>query len=126
MRSFFELLIATATRTQGTMKERVEKISFLTEQDHKKLLTIWSRLNGWAHPYGRWLKKVCPVYVAHKPVYHPELCDLCRKELTDLVDLLLAISIGKYKIKPSRIIDIANQHNMQLEKYELLSNFIRK
>jgi len=98
MRSLFELLVSIATQTKGKMKERVNAISFLHEGEHKEILKLWRRLCGWGHPYGRWVKEVCPVYVRHNPVFHSRLCELCLDELCCLVDFYAVTALSRYEI----------------------------
>jgi hypothetical protein len=98
MRSVFELLIGVATKTTGKMKERVDGISFLHEDERKEILKLWRRLCGWSHPYGRWVKEVCPVYVHNAPFFHERLCEHCLDELCCLVDFYAVTALSKYEI----------------------------
>ncbi len=98
MRSIFELLVGVATKTTGKMKERVDGISFLHEDEHKEILKLWRRLCGWSHPYGRWVKEVCPVYVQQAPFFHKRLCKHCLDELCCLVDFYAVTALSKYEI----------------------------
>jgi hypothetical protein len=98
MRSLFELLVYVATQTKGNFKDRVDGISFLHEHEHKEILKLWRRLCGWSHPYGRWVKEVCPIYVQHHPAFHSRLCELCLDELCCLVDFYAVTALSKYEI----------------------------
>lgn len=98
MRSLFELLVNVATRTKGKMKDRINSISFLKEDERKEILKLWYRLCGWSHPHGRWVKEVCPVYAMHTPSFHEKLCEHCFDELCCLVDIYAVITLCKYEI----------------------------
>lgn len=98
MRSVFDLLVCVATRSKGVMSIRVDGISFLNEDERKEIMKLWRRLCAWSHPYGRWVKEVCPVYVQHNPSFHSRLCELCIDELCCLVDFYAITAISKYEI----------------------------
>jgi uncharacterized small protein (DUF1192 family) len=98
MRSVFELLIGIATRTEGSMGARVDGIAFLHEDERKEMLKLWNRLCGWSHPYGRWIKEVCPIFVAYDPSFHSQLCGHCLDELCCLVDFYAVTALSKYEV----------------------------
>ena len=77
MRSVLELLVGIATRTAGKMGDRVNSIACFDGVEKKRLKRLWDRLCAWSHPYGRWMKEVCPAYSGHAPLYHPRLFALC-------------------------------------------------
>ena len=83
--------------------------------------SLWYRLCAWGHPYGKWLREVCPIYSASQPLYHPKLCALCIEELTRKVDLFLVTAISKYELDISRIQDKQKELGIDLSKFELLS-----
>lgn len=97
-RSVFELLIGVATRTKGSMKTRVNSITFLDASERKQILKLWNRLCGWGHPYGRWVKEICPIYLQHEPLFHSHICGLCLDELCNVVDLYAVTALSKYEI----------------------------
>ncbi len=103
MRSVFELIIGIATRETGGMKERIESISILSVDEQKKTKKLWYRLCAWGHPYGKWFSEVCPAYVAHKPIFHPRLFDLCLKELTEIIDFYAAVATNKFDLDRERV-----------------------
>lgn len=98
MRSVFELLVGVATRTEGGMKDRVDSITFFEGSERKQILKLWKRLCGWGHPYGRWVKEVCPIYLQHEPLFHSQLCDLCLDELCNVLDFYAVTALSKYEI----------------------------
>ncbi|ADW16421.1 hypothetical protein Despr_0234 [Desulfobulbus propionicus DSM 2032] len=97
-RSVFELLVGVATRMEGGMKDRVDKITFLEASERKQILKLWNRLCGWGHPYGRWVKEICPIYIQHEPFFHSRLCGLCLDELCNVLDLYAVTALSKYEI----------------------------
>ncbi len=122
MRAAFELLIGVATRKTGKMKERLNSIKFLKNEEMDSLLKLWYHLCGWGHPYGRWVNEVCPVYVSHKPQYHPKLCATCFKTLQKIIDLFIVVSIEKYEIPIQEFISEISNHCISLENFELVSS----
>ena len=122
MRSVLELLVGIATRATGSMKERLGEIPFLEATEIKSLLNLWYRLCGWGHPYGRWVKEVCPFYVSHGPMYHPKLCAICLKELQAIVDFFVVIALEKYEIPAGDLLAEIRDHNIPLAGFELISS----
>lgn len=103
MRAVFELIVGIATRETGGMKDRIESISILSVDEKKKIKKLWYRLCAWGHPYGKWFSEVCPGYVAHKPIFHQRLFDLCLKELTEIIDFYAAIATNKFDLDSGRL-----------------------
>lgn len=93
MRSTFELLIGIATKETGSMKRRIESIEFLSPDEKKEIMKIWKELCGWSHPYGKWIKEICPIFAGYGPLYHPTLCKSCIQKLKKVTDLLLVLKI---------------------------------
>jgi len=120
MRSVFELTIGIATRLSGTMGEKIDSITFFEEGEKKNIKELWYRLCAWGHPYGKWLKEVCPIYTSHQPLYHPRLCALCVNELTNIIDLFLVVVMSKYEIEPSRVQEKLKKLGVDLSTFELL------
>jgi len=104
MRSVFELLIGIATDTTGGMKTRVWAIAFLSEFEKRKLYELWNELNPWAHPYGKWLKRICPRFYGCGSNFHPSLFDTCLTYMDTLVDLMLTTTIEKFGVGPESYI----------------------
>ena len=124
MRSVLELLVGIATRATGSMKERLEEIPFLEATEIKSLLNLWYRLCGWGHPYGRWVKEVCPFYVSHGPMYNPMLCATCLKELQAIVDFFVVIAFEKYEVPVGKFLSEIRDYNISLSGFELISSRI--
>ena len=103
MRSVLELLVGIATRTTGRMRDRVNSIACFDGAEKNRLNRLWDRLCAWSHPYGKWIKEVCPGYSGHAPIYHPRLFGRCIDELTELADLLAAVVAAKYELDPVRL-----------------------
>jgi len=110
MRSVFELLVGIATKQTGVMSERINSIEFLSSEEKKDVKKLWKALNGWAHPYNKWTKEICPIFISHEPMYHPELCRQCLEEIEKLVDLLLVIGIEKFEIRSQDISSPVKNH----------------
>jgi len=125
MRTAFELLVGVATRNTGKMKERLYSIKFLTKEEADILLRLWYYLCGWSHPYARWVKEVCPGYVAHKPLYHPELCTICFEKLQKIVDLFVIIALEKYEIPVKEFMSEISNHDISLADYDLVSSRVK-
>jgi len=96
MRAYFELIIGIATRETGMMNDRILSLPELSMEEKKSLQLLWYRLCAWGHPYGKWFKEVCPIYLSHKPLYHSRLFNLCLKEFVHLVDFFSVVVINKY------------------------------
>lgn len=121
MRSLFELLIGIGSKATGKMKDRLSSISFLADDENKYLLKLWYYLCGWGHPYGRWVKEVCPGYVSHEPIYHPDLCSTCFETLKKIIDLFIVVSIEKYEIPRESLIPKLSKSNISLKDFKLTS-----
>lgn len=81
MRSAFELIIGIASKSTGSMSSTIDSIAFLSDEEKNRVKKLWYRLCAWGHPYGKWIKEICPIYANHEPLYHPKLCKLCLQEL---------------------------------------------
>jgi hypothetical protein len=125
MRSAFELLIGVATRKTGKMKERLDSIPFLTSVEVKNLLKLWYYLCGWGHPYGHWVKEVCPGYVSNDPIYHPDLCAICFGTLQKIVDLFVVVALDKYEIPVSEIMAELSKNGISADDLELVSSRVK-
>ena len=105
IRSLYELLIGIATNATGGMSDRIESIAYFKEDERKAIKKSWNNLNAWTHPYGKWEKEVCPLFISHDPLYHPTLYQIGITELRMITDILLVISIEKFQIPPTEIHD---------------------
>jgi len=122
LRSVFELLIGIATRQTGSMTNRISSIWFLSKNDKKKLNKLWGELCEWAHPYGSWVKNTCSVFMAYKPMYHPVLCENCVEKLEQITDLLLVVTIKKFKINKEDLKMKLAKYKVDLSKYPIFMN----
>jgi hypothetical protein len=109
MRSVFELLIGIATRKTGHMSDRIHAIAFLSTKQKKKMMKLWNELNAWAHPYGKWVKECCPVFISYKPMYHSELCKQSVEKFEKIVDMLIVIGLNKFEISKNKFQDKMKQ-----------------
>lgn len=121
MRSILELLIAIATKKTGRMNERINNIAFLLPEEKKKTKKLWGELCGWTHPYSKWLKEICPIFISHKPIYHPKLLEKCLEKLELIADLFMVIVIEKFEISMTDVLAAIKQHNLDINNYNLLN-----
>lgn len=130
IRSMFELLIGIATNTTGGMSDRIESITYMTENEHEAIRKSWNKLNAWTHPYGKWEKEVCPVFVSHKPLYHPTLYQIGITEFRMLADMFLVITIEKFAIPAAEIMNAMKERSLDqitdLEKFVFFIERLRK
>jgi hypothetical protein len=112
IRSMFELIVGIATHLGGGMSKRIDSISFFSENECKIMKKSWSKLNAWTHPYKKWEKEVCPLFMSHKPIYHPKLYNICISKLRLLCDMFLTVVIEKYGIEVDKIYDAMKEKNL--------------
>jgi len=122
MRSVFELILGIASKCTGsmTMSDRINSIPFLNDEEKKSVKKLWRRLCAWGHPYGKWVKEICPIYADHKPLYHPGLCELCLQELEEIVDLFAVVAVAKYEIETTKVVAKVRELSIDLKGFELL------
>ena len=124
MRSVLELLVGIATHKTGNMRDRVGSIACFDKAEKKRLTCLWDRLCAWSHPYGKWVKEVCPVYSGLAPIYHPKLFGLCLDELMELADLLATVVVTKYELEPARLATQLNEERIDLAGFRSLSRWL--
>ncbi|GBE18882.1 hypothetical protein BMS3Abin16_01492 [archaeon BMS3Abin16] len=122
MRSVFELLIGISTKKTGSMKNKIESIHFLSQEEKKKIQKMWDHLCGWGHPYRKWEKEICPVYQGHTPLHHPTLCKECINSLDVLIELFFLITIDKFGINASDIIKAIEEHRIDPSTFPFIKN----
>jgi hypothetical protein len=93
MRSLFELLIGISTEVTGKMKERIDSIDFLNFDEKKYLYKFWRTLCARAHPYGKWLKEVCPIAYGANHAYQPHMFKQCLAYSDNLLDFMLTVIV---------------------------------
>jgi hypothetical protein len=99
IRCVFESIIKFLTKNKNAgMADKISGISILTDKNKKFLKKYWNRLNSWAHPYDHWIKKICPIYIMHKPIYHKELFIDCLNDLHILFELLIIMSVKIFNV----------------------------
>ncbi len=124
MRSTFELTVGMATRETGSMTDKICSIQGLNDEERNKVKNLWYRLCAWSHPYGKWQKEVCPIYVSHSPIYHPKLFSLCLGEFIQLVDFFMVIAMGKYELNIAELKGQFVEDDINLSGLELLCSRI--
>jgi hypothetical protein len=124
IRCVFESIIKFLTKNKNAgMSDRIDGISVLTNENKKFLKKYWNRLNSWAHPYEHWIKKICPVYVSHTPVYHKELFNDCLNDLHILFELLIIMSIKIFNVS-EKVFKKDNIEGIELFDYYLIDKSI--
>ncbi len=91
MRSLFELLIGISTEVTGGMADRLDSIEFLDTDEKKRFKKFWRTLCERAHPYGKWLKEVCPIAYGAGRFYQPHMFKQCLAYSDNLLDLMLTV-----------------------------------
>jgi len=122
MRSIFELLIGIATRKTGPMSERIDGISYFSKEERKQVSRLWRDLCGWSHPYGKWTKEVCSIFISHKPMYHPKLCTQSIEKLEKLVDMLLVIALENFEIDKEHILNKVKKYKINASNFPFFQN----
>lgn len=104
-RTIFELLIGIATQKNGSMKERIFSIAFIDENEKGSIHTFWNELSSWAHPYGKWIKNLCPKFYGVGRNYHRAIFEKCLDYSDMILDLMLTLTIEHFKLSPRNYID---------------------
>lgn len=118
MRAVFESVIGLGTRKTGSMGDRIDNIGCLNPDGKKRVKKLWYRLSAWCHPYGRWIKDVCPVYIRHKAIYHPGLFTSCLSELIKVSDLLLVVAIEKFELDRESLLEKFDKDKIDLTGFD--------
>jgi hypothetical protein len=125
IRCAFETIIKFLTKNKNAgMADKIAGISILTDRNKKYLKKYWNRLNGWAHPYGHWIKKICPVYVMHDPIYYKELFADCVNDLHVLFELLIIMSIKIFNVSENEYKKEFLKRGLELFDYYLIDKNI--
>ena len=124
MRATFELIIGIASRDSDGMVSRIASISFIHESEKGALTKLWYRLCAWGHPYGKWLKEICPIYSAHEPLYHKALCNMCIEELEKIVDFYVVVALAKYEIKIPMFVAMLKKYQLDITGLDLITKRI--
>lgn len=111
LRSVFELLIGISTTENGSMNDRISSISFLDRNEKDNLKKLWNELSAWAHPYGKWIKNICPKFYGCGRNHHQVSFTQCLGYSDQILDLMLTIAIDHFKLS----------HEKYFEKYKQIS-----
>jgi len=105
LRSVFEILIGIATTVNGSMRDRISSISFLDSDEKGNLQKLWNELSAWAHPYGKWVKNICPKLYGTGRNHHLVTFSQCLGYSDMILDLVLTITLDHFKLSPKNYID---------------------
>ncbi len=119
-RSLFELVIGIATRKTGTMGAKLDAIGFLDLEEKKAVKRTYGELCSWSHPYGKWLKEVCPIF-ASRPGYHAELFRSCIEKLEAVTDLMLLVAIEKFAVDKAQLLGEMRREKVDLSHFSFFS-----
>jgi len=98
-RSLFEMVIQfMTTKPNSGMGDMIDGIKIITIERKKILKTKWKELNKWAHPFGHWLKEICPVYWFNYANYNEFLCSNCINDISLIIELIILISYKTFYI----------------------------
>lgn len=122
IRSLFELVIGIATRKTGGMKDKLAAINFLSQEEKKTMKDTYDELCAWSHPYGKWIKETCPIFVS-KARFHPALLNLCIRKLELIIDFMLVVATEKYHLTPKTILKEFTKHKIDISDFKL---FLRR
>ena len=73
------------------MHDRIYGIEFFNQREKHKIKILWDELCSWGHPYEKWLKNMCSVFISYGPIYHKEHFENCMKFLESIFDIYLVI-----------------------------------
>ena len=110
MRSLFELLIGISTEVTGGMADRLDSIEFLDSDEKKSLNKFWRTLCERAHPYGKWLKEVCPIAYGSDRVYQSHMFKQCLAYSDNLLDFMLTVIVEILHISSEEYKDCLAAH----------------
>jgi len=105
LRSVFELLIGMATIESGSMRDKISSIDTLDSDEKSNLQKLWNELSAWVHPYGKWVKNICPKFYGVGRNYHPTIFRKCLTYSDQVLDFLLTITVDHFKLGPENYID---------------------
>lgn len=122
MRSTFELIVGIATIKNGSMSDRIKAIAILSLEEKSEIKKLWNHLCAWSHPYGKWAKEVCPVFLQYDPMYHSELFNVCLKKLNKLTDFFLVISMSKYDLDAVELSLLLGDSRIKVDRYKMFQS----
>lgn len=121
MRSLLELLIGIATNEKGSMNTRISGISFLSQDERENIKNLWHEFCAWSHPYQKWEKEVCPIFVLHKPMYYVRLCQQSIDKLERIIDFLLIIAVEKCSLDYQKLTELLTAKHADLTKLAMFN-----
>lgn len=122
MRSTFELLINITTEFEDAgMKKRIGGISFFSSNEKNEIFKFWKHLCDWNHPYREWINNICPIFISHKPLYHPRLFKITITSLEKLMDIYLVIAKEHYGMNMNKFNELKKSAPLDLSYYPLFS-----
>ena len=124
LRSVFEILVNLSATVNGGMSKRIDSMRFIQHGEKKKIKKIWRGLSSWSHPFEKWLREMCPIYVAHKPVYHQKHFEECVDLLEKITDLYLVVCGGHFGMDVSLFANAAIEHQIDLSNFPLFEGRI--
>lgn len=98
MRSILEITINLLSNKRGGMGTKIDNISIFNNNQKDNIKKTWKSLCSWGHPYKRWIKNICPIYMAHSPLYHPEHFKASVNFLVKIMDLSLVVCKEHFKM----------------------------
>jgi len=119
LRSVFELLIGIATDNTGSMKERIFSINYLKESEKKSIHKFWNELSAWAHPYGKWIKNICPKFYGIGRNHHPAIFEQCLNYTDYILDLMLTITVEQFRLGPGTYISKYKEISETVDFFEV-------
>lgn len=125
LRSVFEVLVNLSTTVNEGMSDRIDHMHFLQNEEKGKIKKIWKELSSWNHPFKKWLSEMCPIYVAHGPVYHQKHFEKCVELLEKIIDIYLIVCGEHFGMDVSLFADAAIEHHIDLSSFPLFSSRIK-
>lgn len=119
MRSLFEILVNLSTTADEGMGEKIDNIPFIQKGEGKQIKKMWRQLCSWSHPYKKWLRDICPIYMEHRPIYHPKHFEECVDLLEKVIDLYLVVCKEHFGMDVSLFADAAIKHPIDLSNFPL-------
>lgn len=121
MRSSLEFLINVSTPTRsGGMRERISNLKYFSADEQDEIYELWKNLCSWSHPYENWIKKICPIFISYKPMYHSALFKECIELFEKILDVYCVIVIEHYHMDLKKFSKIKDGLPLQLEYYPML------
>ena len=92
------------------MRKAITSEDFLKSNEKKTLKKFWDNLCGWLHPYGKWLKEVCPKLYGTGRFYQPRMFNQCVEYSNNLLDFMLTVIVETLHISSEEYKDCLASH----------------